>query len=183
MTMQRIAQNAGVGIGTLYRHFPDRTALLTALSHRAYLAVLQLAQASRATEADPFLALLHFMRGTISHRDVLVLPLHGAPMTVSEADVSIRQAIRAELDQILRVGQQAGTLRQDVNATDVIVFGAMLAQVMPNLANSTVAAERAAQIYIDGLRTKGSPLPGQTVSRSEMEAAFAPQPQDEGVSP
>lgn len=179
VTMQRIAQNAGVGIGTLYRHFPDRTALLAALSHRAYQAVLRLAQISRATEADPFLALRHFLFGTIGHREVLVLPLHGAPVTASPADVLIRQAISAELDQILRVGQQAGTLRQDVNATDVIVFGAMLAQVMPNLANLTVPAERTAQIFIDGLRTSGSLLPGQTVSRSEMEAAFAIRPQQE----
>ena len=177
VTMQRIAQNADVGIGTLYRHFPDRAALLAALSHRAFLAVLQLARASRAAQADPFLALLHFMRGTISHRDVLVLPLHGAPVTASPADVLIRRAISAELDQILQLGQQAGTLRQDVNATDIIMFGAMLAQAMPRFPDPVLAAERAAQIFIDGLRASGSPLPGQPVSRSEMEAAFRTQPE------
>jgi AcrR family transcriptional regulator len=179
VTMQRIAQNAGVGIGTLYRHFPDRSALLAALSHRAFLAVLKLAQASRTAQSDPFLALLHFMRGTIQHRDVLVLPLHGAPVTLSAADVSIRRAISAELDQILQSGHQAGTLRQDVNATDIIVFGALLAQSTPHLPDAALAAERAAQIFIDGLRMGGSPLPGQPVSRSELEAGFASWEQGE----
>lgn len=179
VTMQRIAQNAGVGIGTLYRHFPDRAALLAALSHRAYLAVLQLAQASRASQPDPFLALRHFLFGTIAHREVLVLPLHGAPVTASLADVQIRRAISAELDQILQTGQQSGALRGDVNATDIIVFGAMLAQSMPRLPDPILAAERAAQIFIDGLRTSGSPLPGQAISRSELEAVFAIREQEE----
>jgi AcrR family transcriptional regulator len=96
VTMQHIAQNAGVGIGTLYRHFPDRTALLAALSHRAYQGVLRLAQASRAAEADPFLALRHFLVGTIAHRETLVLPLHGAPVTATPADIQLRHAISAE---------------------------------------------------------------------------------------
>lgn len=171
VTMQHIAQNAGVGIGTLYRHFPDRTALLAALSRRAYEGVLRLAQASRAAEADPFLALRHFLVGTVAHRQTLVLPLHGAPVTAAPEDVQLRQNISAELDQILQVGQQAGTLRADVNATDIIVFGALLAQAIPRLPNPQVAAERVAQIFLDGLRFT-SPLPGATVSRADMEAAF-----------
>ncbi|WP_420593897.1 TetR/AcrR family transcriptional regulator [Deinococcus sp.] len=173
VSMQRIAQEAGVGIGTLYRHFPDRTALLAALGHRAYQAVLQLAQASRAAESDPFLALRRFLLGTLDHREVLVLPLHGAPVTASPADMALRRAISAELEQILQVGQQSGTLRRDVNATDVIVFGAMLAQTLPNFPNPERAAERVAQIFIDGLRVSASALPGQPVSRAEMERTFA----------
>jgi AcrR family transcriptional regulator len=176
VTMQHIAQNAGVGIGTLYRHFPDRTALLAALSHRAYQGVLRLAQASRAAEADPFLALRHFLVGTIAHRETLVLPLHGAPVTATPADIQLRHAISAELDQILRVGQRAGTLRPDVNATDIIVFGALLAQAVPRLPNSPVAAERVAQIFIDGLRLT-STLPGHPVSRDDLEQAFGRTPE------
>ncbi|THF69704.1 TetR family transcriptional regulator [Deinococcus sp. Arct2-2] len=172
VTMQRIAQNAGVGIGTLYRHFPDRTALFSALSHRAYQAVLRLAQASRAAEVDPFLALRHFLVGTIAHRQSLVLPLHGAPVTASKIDLGLRLAISSELDQILQVGQRAGTLRQDVNATDIIVFGALLAQGLPNLPEPTLAMERAAHVFIDGLRVTTSSLPGQPVSRAELESSL-----------
>jgi AcrR family transcriptional regulator len=172
VTMQRIAQDAGVGVGTLYRHFPDRTALLAALSHRAYQAVLRLAQEARAAEPDPFLALRHFLFGTIAHREVLVLPLHGAPVTASSADVRIRRAISEELDEILQIGQQSGALRRDVNATDIIVFGAMLAQGMPNLPNPAMAAERIAEIFIDGLRVTTSTLPGQPTTRAELEDVF-----------
>ena len=173
VSMQRIAQHAGVGIGTLYRHFPDRTALLSALSHRAYQAVWRLAQASRAAESDPFAALRHFLTGTLHHREILVLPLHGAPVTLSSADVWLRRAISAELEQMLQVGHLSGTLRGDVNATDIIVFGAMLAQSVMNFPNPELAAERVICIFLEGLRVSASPLPGQAISRATLEEVFA----------
>nr|WP_075835935.1 TetR/AcrR family transcriptional regulator [Deinococcus marmoris] len=172
VSMQRIAQDAGVGIGTLYRHFPDRTALLAALSSRAYRAVLDLALTCQRTERDPVQALLNFLLGTISHRDVLVLPLHGAPAVASEADLQTRHAISAVLDELLRDGQARDRIRTDVNSTDIIVAGALLAQSLSNLPEHEALARRCAQIFIDGLRPTRTRLTGEQVTRQHLEDAW-----------
>ena len=58
VTMQQIAEDAGVGIGTLYRHFPDRTALLMALNARSFEILLEAARAARQQEPEAPQALL-----------------------------------------------------------------------------------------------------------------------------
>jgi AcrR family transcriptional regulator len=73
--MATIADEAGVGIGTLYRHFPTRPALLAALTLRSFQLVLRHARAQ------------------------LILPLHGSPVIHDPKIVALRTEIRSLLEQ------------------------------------------------------------------------------------
>jgi len=84
-----IAADAGVGIGTLYRHFPAREYLLNSLTHRSFEQVLlnvQTAESEGTTASD---ALRRFIEAAIAQRNDLVLPLHG---TITQ-DVTPREVV------------------------------------------------------------------------------------------
>src|SRR5450432_2737660 len=79
--MATIADEAGVGIGTVYRHFPTRAALLAALSQRAFRLVLDHARTAADADGPAADAIARFFAQTIAARDDLVLPLHGGPVS------------------------------------------------------------------------------------------------------
>lgn len=157
VTMHAVARNAGVGVGTLYRHFPDRAALLAVLRTRAYELVLDLARSSRAANADPLVGIRAFLFGIIDQRDVVVLPFTGAPSALTSAEAEASQAIREELGQMLEAGRRAGLIRTDIDALDVMIAGAHLVRPLPNLPDEPRAARRHAQIFVAGLRPPPEP--------------------------
>ena len=78
--MATIADEAGVGIGTLYRHYPTRPALLSALTFRSFQLVLRHARAAALSDAPAPEAVEQFFEHTITARDELILPMHGGPV-------------------------------------------------------------------------------------------------------
>jgi AcrR family transcriptional regulator len=172
--MATIANEAGVGIGTLYRHYPTRAALLAALSLRSYRLVLDHARTAADSDEPAPIAIARFFEQTIAARDDLILPLHGGPVSLDKNTVALRTEISDLLEQILARGRHEGTVRRDVTAVDVIITGAMLAQPLPHVANWDQLAHRQARIYVTGLATtNASPLPGRGPTRAQLEAGFA----------
>src|SRR5277367_5023372 len=88
--MATIAASAGVGIGTLYRHFPTREDLLGYLTHASFEQVLANAEAAESDAATAAEALRHFIESAISQRNELVLPLHGGPRPASDSTRVVR---------------------------------------------------------------------------------------------
>ena len=82
--MAEIADRAGVGIGTLYRHFPTREHLLSALTTRAFTLALRHARSADERPGPAVDAVGAFFAATIEHRDQLVLPLHGGPSDLDD---------------------------------------------------------------------------------------------------
>ena len=82
--MATIAEEARVGIGTLYRHYPTRPALLAALTRRSFHLVLQHARAAALSDEPAPAVLAQFFEQTIAARDQFVLPLHGGPVIHDE---------------------------------------------------------------------------------------------------
>jgi AcrR family transcriptional regulator len=170
--LAEIAQAAGVGVATLYRGFPDRTALMHALEHRAYellIGVLARIAENGRTGAD---AVEEFLLENLELSDQLVLPLRGAPPLTDPAAVAARQRINAALERFLDEGRTAGTVRADVNATDVIMCGAMVTQPLPHGPNWSVAAKRHIALFMSGVRTLAEPLPGPAVTSRDIETHF-----------
>src|SRR6202451_3356080 len=66
--MATIAADAGVGIGTLYRHFPTREYLLGYLTHASFEHVLANAEAAEGNAVTAAEALRHFIEAAISQR-------------------------------------------------------------------------------------------------------------------
>ena len=134
--LAEVAAEAGVGIGTLYRHFPDRDALLTALAVRSRDVLLE--QARRAV-ADAGAAAAEtvaaFLGGVAARRAELLPP---------PADDSL---IADALDPVVRRGVEQGGLRADATAADVVLAAVLLARAAPG-----EDARRHLAIFLDGLR-------------------------------
>lgn len=168
-----ITEGAGLGAGTLYRHFPTRADLLAALSQRSYRIALEHAVEAVESELATPEALRRFLYRTIERRDELTLPLHGGPVTLDERAVELRAQISAALDHVLARGREQGQIRTDVTSTDIILMGALLAQPLPSAPNWDTVARRQAAIYIEGLHpTSGPALPGRGPSRADLELSF-----------
>jgi AcrR family transcriptional regulator len=158
--MATIADEAGVGIGTVYRHFPTRAALLAALSQRAYRLVLDHARTAADADGRAVDAIARFLTQTIAARDDLVLPLHGGPVSLDAQTLALRAEIRELLEQVLTRGRRDGSVRADASATDIIITGAMLAQPLAHVTDWDRLARRQAEIYVAGLAaTRSSPRP------------------------
>ena len=172
--MATIADDAAVGVGTVYRHFPARADLLAALERRSYEIVLGNARAAAASRRPAIGALALFFERTIGCRDELILPLHGGPVSLDAATVAVRTEISDLIDAVLARGRHDGTIRPDAAAVDVIVAGALLARPLPHISNWDELARRQAQITLDGLRAGGDGrLPGRPPTRVQLEADFA----------
>ncbi len=149
--MATIADEAGVGIGTLYRHYPTRAALLAALSRRSWDLVLDHARTAADADGPAVDAVAQFLARTIAARDDLILPLHGGPVLLDPETLALRTEIRELLAQVLARGRRDGSIRADATATDIVITGAMLARPLPHVTDWDRLARRQAEIYIAGL--------------------------------
>jgi hypothetical protein len=77
--------------------------------------------------------------------------MHGGPVLPDPDTIALRTAVRDTLGRVLQRGREDGTIRSDVTAFDIIVFGALLAQPLPQVPNWKKTARRQAAIYLDGL--------------------------------
>ncbi|HEY4828993.1 MAG TPA: TetR/AcrR family transcriptional regulator [Solirubrobacteraceae bacterium] len=149
--MATIADEAGVGIGTLYRHYPTRPDLLAALTLRSFNLVLEHARAAALSNEAAPAVLLQFLEQTIEARDEFVLPLHGGPVIHDKKIAALQSEIRNLLEEVLVRGRRERTIRPDATPNDIIITGAMLAQPLPHAANWDQLARRQARIFIAGL--------------------------------
>jgi AcrR family transcriptional regulator len=155
--MATIADEAGVGIGTLYRHYPTRPALLAALTLRSFNLVLEHARAAALSDEPAPAALAQFLEQTIEARDEFVLPLHGGPVIHDDEIAALQTEIRSLLEQVLARGRRDRTIRPDTTPNDIIITGAMLAQPLPHTADWDRLAGRQARIFIAGLAATDRP--------------------------
>ena len=153
--MADIARHAGVGVGTVYRHFPTREDLLGALVHRSFGLAVDNARAAAAHPAPRSTASGPFFLATLRDRDRFVLPLHGGPLlfdaAIRELQADVRVALRALLDR----GQAAGELRADLIPEDLIVATSLLSRPLPATDDWDLRANRQIELLLNGLRGPG----------------------------
>ena len=154
--MATIAADAGVGIGTLYRHFPSREDLLDYLTHVSFEQVLANAQAAERDATTAPEALRRFIEAAISQRNELVLPLHGGPPPASPETRVVREQVHRIIQQVIERGRADGTITRDVTPHDVVAFGAMLAQPRRPDPDWDATCLRLLATYLAGL---GAPPP------------------------
>ncbi len=170
-----IAAEAGVGVGTLYRKYPDRQALLHALEYRAYGLLVDMLGDIDELRCSGLEAVQEYLRRNVEVGDQLVLPLHGAPPLMSVEAVGARGEIYRYLDGFLARGREDGSIRADVNATDVIAFGALITQPLSFGPRWPRMAERQIALFLNGLAVVGVVGLGDGIRREDIEDAFAPQ--------
>ena len=169
-----IAKAAGVGIGTFYRGYPDRTALLHALEYRAYDLLIECLERIEADGLSGADAIESYLVGCLDFGHELVLPLRGvAPPLTDPAAVEARDTINAMLEGFLTAGRADGSVRADVNATDVIVCGAMVTQPLLDGPAWDRIARRHIDLFLGGLRTGTAQPMTPGLSRRDIEKTLA----------
>jgi AcrR family transcriptional regulator len=151
--MATIAADAGVGIGTLYRHFATREELLSYLTHVSFERVLANAVAADRMGATATEALQLFIEAAITQRHELVLPLHGGPPPTMPATLIVQQQVHQIVQQIIDRGRAHGTITQDVTPRDIVALGAMLAQPRHSDPGWDATCRRLLAIFLAGLGT------------------------------
>ncbi|WP_280268539.1 TetR/AcrR family transcriptional regulator [Nocardia wallacei] len=153
--MKEIADRAGVGVGTLYRRFPDRGTLITATA-RAYLQALSDLAATAALEEDgAWPALRRFLRECAeSGLGATASAIEPALHADVQADPSLADLRGTIAEQVARMTAQAqvdGELRTDVDAQDMARLMTLQIFVRPDESYER-AVRRTMDIVLDGLR-------------------------------
>jgi AcrR family transcriptional regulator len=152
VSLEEIARRAGVGIGTLYRHFPTRQALLEAV-YRDQVEALDRKASELLTADSPgaalaeWLAALTAFGSTKRSMNTALLAMLGKE---SELFTSCGAMLRDGTTALLTRAQEAGVARTDVVGTDVLrlVHGLMLAADLPGDAGQ---ADRMLSLVVAGL--------------------------------
>ena len=151
VAMATIAADAGVGFGTLYRHFRTREDLLNFLAHRSFEQVLANVQAAEGDGTTASDALRRFIEAAIAQRNELVLPLHGGVPVRDPETLAVRDQVHRALQRIIERGRADGTISQDVTPREVVIFGAMLAQPRLSDPEWDTTCRRLLATYVNGL--------------------------------
>ena len=152
--LEEVAKRAGVGIGTLYRRFPTREALLAATSNERFLS---LAETSRARDAqlapgDAVRAYLEELAKDTSTYQSLAASIG----TVIQCGTPGCNAITAEGHRLLKSGQEAGAIRRDVTYDDFIYVVTAISIAIENDRSSTSRIGHLVDLFLNGISAKAS---------------------------
>lgn len=148
-----LAQRAGVGVGTVYRHFPDHDALLAALVE-AQFADLDALIAKAAAAPDPLIAIELLLRGAVALelKSPIVAQMLASPQRESRQLAGRLAALEAAGERILARGRKAKLFRADLKAGDLQRLVCGLEIAIRSGAEKKRAAERYVDIVLAGLR-------------------------------
>jgi len=150
-SMEAIAREAGVGVGTLYRHFPKRVDVVEAL-YRSDVDVLVAAAGKALDDPSPWEGLAGWLEAYVRYsmsKKTLLNELHEAFAKDPQLKLGSRERIEQALSNVLVRAQRAKAARDDVDANDVM----QLAGTMCMSATLTEPqARRLLRMVLDGLR-------------------------------
>jgi AcrR family transcriptional regulator len=149
-SLEDIARRAGVGIGTLYRHFPTRAALIEAVYVEEVEALARSAEDVAGLEPwDALIKWLHGFVGYIATKQALADELFAIADHNADVFSNCRAALHAAGQPLLDHAKQAGEVRPDANIEDVIRMVGAIAK-MPAAEPGQI--ERVLDLALDGLR-------------------------------
>ncbi len=156
--MDDIAACAGLGVGTLYRHFPTKDALIEVMIQERVDRLM--ASARTAGQADnPWAAVteLVWQLATFEAEDRGMVDIL-ADYETHSADTAASMAVLMDsLDSVVARAQAAGAMRHDVSAEDVVVAVCGIGKMMrPGADDGTARWRRLVSIILDGLHATGN---------------------------
>jgi AcrR family transcriptional regulator len=175
VSMDEIARRAGVGVGTVYRRFPEKELLIEALFEQRLDELVEIATEA-AGMPDPWEGLGHLLERFVSVqaddrglRDLMLSAGH-AEQRVRRA----RDRIAPVADALVARAQESGRLRDDVVGTDLALIQFMLTSLVDYTREVEPEAwRRFLTIVLDGLRTrraKPTGLPGAPLDDDQFAA-------------
>jgi AcrR family transcriptional regulator len=154
-SMEAIAKQAGVGVGTLYRHFPKRIDIVEAV-YRDDVEVLVGSAERGLTDLEPWAALEAWLRAYVDYgrsKRTFLNELHEAFEKNPDLKPASRDRIWDACERVLHRAQEAGEARSDIDGADLMQL------VSPMCMNGTLTpdqGDRLLAMVLDGLR----PPPG-----------------------
>ncbi len=150
--VREIAEKAGVGIGTVYRHFPQRSDLVAAV-FRHEIDTCADAALVLAAEHEPGEALARWMQryaAFIATKRGLATALHSGNPAFDSLPAYFQQRLQPALRTLLESAAAAGEVRTDVTSEDLL--GAVASLCMPAHNHGPDHARRMVALLVDGLR-------------------------------
>lgn len=152
VSLEEVARRAGVGIGTLYRHFPARDALVEAVYRREIEVVCEAAE-TMLRELPPEQALAAWMDRFVRHtaaRRGMPIALKAMVGTESVLFAYLQERVRGAASAILTEAADAGAIRRGVEPMDVLrLLSGICLVTGPALEDQ---ASRLVSLVLDGLR-------------------------------
>lgn len=151
--LDEIARRTGVGPGTLYRHFPNREALIEAVYRSSIEALSRRAQELLDSDYTPLEALDLWVRAQVDfvlHRRGLAVTLKAALDRDSETFTACSDIATEAAAAMLRPAQEAGLVRPELEPKDLIRLGQGVGVACEH---APEAAERLLTVVLAGLRT------------------------------
>ncbi|GEM_PF-116237 len=175
VSIEEIARRAGLGKGTVFRRFPTKDCLVSAIVCERIAAMLQTGQ-ELLESADPTQAFRSFMHGAVSIMSA-DRGLLEASCGLAAQDADVRAAKQRVLDLVrplLSRAQAAGGIRNDIEPVDVMLLSVALGYVTGPLRTLDDAVwERYFDLVFDGLRAENRrppsrPAPAEEAVRDAM---------------
>lgn len=179
VTLDDIAHHAGVGVGTAYRRFANKAALLDALFVEQTVELAAAADAALA-DPDPWQGLVGYLERSLA----LQLRDKGLAQIVSGDRISVeqhdwnREVMAPKNRALVARGREAGVLRDDVTGTDLTFLQVGLNAVMTRSRDAHPDLyRRYLHLALDGLRAQPghpTPLPVAALTSDQTHAVMAP---------
>jgi AcrR family transcriptional regulator len=178
VTLNDIAHHAGVGVGTVYRRFPDKSQLIEELFEEKVdelVAVMERAVA----DPDPWHGVVSFLEGAneLQSRDFALRDLVINTPDGLARSCAVRERLVPLGDELINRAKAAGQLREDIEPGDIAVIQLMLSSVIgaardtdPNLWRRYLA------ILIQGLRANPGPpepLPNAALAPEDVDRVMS----------
>lgn len=144
-----IAARAGVGVGTVYRHFPTKDALVTEMVRQKFLVFAEHARQELATGADDALFRMITRNAELMAADV---SLQQAGATAHwEGVVAEREALEVLAAELIARGKAAGLVREDMAVSDIPL---LMSGVCASMAHEDERWRRHLELALDALRAR-----------------------------
>ncbi len=150
-SMEAIARQAGVGAGTLYRHFPKRIDLVEAV-YRTDVDDLELASEKAIANLEPWPALVAFLEAFLRYaagKRTFLTELREAFEKNPALRLGSRERIEQATEKVLGRAQRAGVARPDVDGIDLMQ---LVSAMCTSATLSAGQGERLLGVVLDGLR-------------------------------
>jgi AcrR family transcriptional regulator len=177
VTLNDIAHHAGVGVGTAYRRFANKEAVIDALFEQRLQAVATLAQQA-LDMPDAWTGLVTFFEGSLDMQfgDRGLTQIMNNPALGDARIAQARDRIAPLIEALVDRAKEQGTVREDFDQSDVVFLQLALSAIMDS--SRTVAPglyRRYLSIFLDGIRADRqqlTPLPAAALSPHQTHRAM-----------
>jgi AcrR family transcriptional regulator len=154
VSLEEVARRAGVGIGTLYRHFPSREAVVEAVYRRE---VEQLAEAvplliETSPAGEALHQWMHLFVDYIATKRLIAPSLQAAASRTSALRATSAELIASAISTLVKHAVASGEVRKDIDPSDLLRALVGVSYGNPD-AGWEASARRLVDILMDGLRT------------------------------